>query len=171
MVASPVENNSIVMLKLDKPVQMSDFARSICVDQSELSIHSSDQSEQRCVGLGWNNRTGELSVARLSSADDEECEAEGAGLSNSLCMTAGDSLVTAEHSCVSEMMAGHGLMCQDAAGVWQLAGVAAWRRGCGEVGQRPRLYESVAATSAWIENVIKLDSVKKQEQVPRRRLG
>ena len=26
---------------------------------------------------------------------------------------------------------------------WELAGVSAWRKGCGGVGERPRLYEQV----------------------------
>ena len=97
---------------------------------------------------------------------------EEAGLSNSLCMTAAsDSSASAAESSCGEMMAGHGLMCQQGEGEWQLVGVAAWRRGCGTVGQRPRMYERVAPTADWIQNVIRLDSEKQQEQVPRRRLG
>ena len=36
MVASPVENLSIVLLKLDRPVQLSDFVRSVCVLGGQL---------------------------------------------------------------------------------------------------------------------------------------
>ena len=90
--------------------------------------------------------------------------------------TSDSSSLTAGDSCAGEMMAGHGLMCQqETQGVWQLVGVAAWRRGCGNVGQRPRLYEMVNLTSSWVENVIKMDmeasNGENGYQVPRRRLG
>ena len=172
MVASPVENHSIVLLKLDKAIQMSDFARSIC-----LAGPAPGSSGGQCVGLGWDSLTGELTMSQLTSADLTECQSETEVSANSVCMTAGteDNSLTAGDSCSGEMMAGHGLMCEQETGVWQLVGVAAWRRGCGSVGQRPRLYEMVNLTSSWVENVIKMDmeagNTNKGYQVPRRRLG
>ena len=172
MVASPVENHSIVLLKLDKDIQMSDFARSIC-----LAGPGPGSNGGHCVGLGWDSLTGELTVSHLTSADLTECQSETEVSANSVCMTAGledNNSLTAGDSCSGEMMAGHGLMCETA-GVWQLVGVAAWRRGCGSVGQRPRLYEKVNLTSSWVENVIRMDAEagnsNKGYQVPRRRLG
>lgn len=47
-----------------------------------------------------------------------------------------------------EEFAGAPLMCQ-ADGVWHLVGVSAWRKGCAKLGQRPRIYDKVAANSGW----------------------
>ena len=171
MVASPVENLNIVMLKLDQDIQMSDFARSLC-----LAAPGSINAPARCVALGWDALGGELRTASLSLADMEECSGESEVGANTVCMTR-DTEDT-EAGCAGEMMAGHGLMCQQRPeqgqeeGAWYLAGVAAWRRGCGSVGQRPRLYEVVNITRAWAESVISLDTEPQQPpQVPRRRLG
>ena len=49
MVKSPVEGNSIVILKLDNPVVFSDFARPICLPSSDEFIHMGAS----CVTLGW----------------------------------------------------------------------------------------------------------------------
>ena len=68
------------------------------------------------------------------------------------------------------MMAGHGLMRQQG-DTWHLVGVAAWRRGGGTVGQRPRLYEMTGLTSSWVQSVIQMDGQTGAQQVPRRRLG
>ena len=170
MVASPVENLNIVMLKLDADVQMSDFARPLC-------LAPPGGVAGRCVALGWDALGGELRTAALAPADMAECEEESEVGANTVCMTR----ATEGEECAGEMMAGHGLMCQhqteeteEAEGAWHLVGVAAWRRGCGSVGQRPRLYEIVNTTSAWVESVIRLDTgttSPQPPQVPRRRLG
>ena len=176
MVASPVENLNIVMLKLDQDVQMSDFARSLC-----LAPSGSLSAPARCVALGWDALGGELKTASLGLADMSECSGESEVGANTVCMTRAED--TEEAGCAGEMMAGHGLMCQQTSdddeeeGAWYLAGVAAWRRGCGSVGQRPRLYELVNTTRAWAESVISLDTeagpglTRQPPQVPRRRLG
>ena len=173
MVASPVENLNIVMLKLDQDVQMSDFARSLC-----LAPPGSLSAPARCVALGWDALGGELRTASLAVADMAECSGESEVGANTVCMTRDTEDTEAE--CAGEMMAGHGLMCQQTSdddaqdGPWYLAGVAAWRRGCGSVGQRPRLYELVNSTRAWAESVISLDTeteARQPPQVPRRRLG
>ena len=52
MVKSPVEGNSIVILKMDKPVVFSDFARPICLPSSDEFIHMG----ATCVTLGWNTK-------------------------------------------------------------------------------------------------------------------
>jgi hypothetical protein len=37
---------------------------------------------------------------------------------------------------------------------WSLVGVSAWRKGCGSVGERPRLYDRVSLTTEWAARVI-----------------
>ena len=157
MVASPVENLSIVLLKLDRPVQLSDFVRSVCVS-GQLP------SDAECVGLGWDSRQGELRVTPLSTASPSHCQTETEVTTTALCM---EELPDTE-GCGGEMMAGHGLMCQTS-GQWQLVGVSAWRRGCGSLGQRPRMYDLVSTTADWVESVLVRDSQNTQR--PRRRFG
>ena len=50
MVKSPVEGNSIVLLKMDQPVVFSDFARPICLPSSDEFIHMGAS----CVTLAWD---------------------------------------------------------------------------------------------------------------------
>ena len=50
MVESPVEGNSIVVLKLESPVVFSDFARPICLPSSDEFIHMG----ANCVTLAWD---------------------------------------------------------------------------------------------------------------------
>ena len=49
MVKSPVEGNSVVILKMDSPVVFSDFTRPICLPSSDDFIHLG----ATCVTLGW----------------------------------------------------------------------------------------------------------------------
>ena len=86
MVASPVENHSIVLLKLERDIQMSDFARPVCIAE-DTSVPSADT----CVGLGWDDVSGELRVSQLDTAAVTECQADSEVAANSLCMTAGDN--------------------------------------------------------------------------------
>lgn len=164
MVASPVENLSIVLLKLDRPVQLSDFVRSVCVLGGQLGELGEPAG---CVGLGWDSQQAELRLTSLSSLPASQCGGQAELSTGSVCMEeeAGSG------GCGGEMMAGHGLLCPTSpgSGQWFLAGVSAWRRGCGKQGQRPRVYEVVAGTAQWVESVIARD--RENSQVPRRRFG
>ena len=163
MVASPVENLSIVLLKLDRAVQLSDFVRSVC-------LAPQTRPETECVGLGWDSSEGELRVTPLSSVSPTHCQAETEGPSTALCMEE----LAGTDGCGGEMMAGHGLMCESSpgSGQWQLVGVSAWRRGCGSLGQRPRQYDLVGRTKDWVESVIYRDQQAGQHSHhPRRRFG
>ena len=53
MVKTPVEGNSIVILKMEKPVFFSDFARPICLPSSDEFIHMG----AKCVTLGWSGQS------------------------------------------------------------------------------------------------------------------
>lgn len=52
MVKSPVEGNSIVILKMDSPVVFSDFARPACLPSSDEFIHMG----ATCATLGWSSK-------------------------------------------------------------------------------------------------------------------
>ena len=58
MVKSPVEGNSIVLLKLDRHIVFSDFARPICIPENDEFIDES--INPNCVTLGWSLDTDEL---------------------------------------------------------------------------------------------------------------
>ena len=53
MVKSPVEGNSVVILKMDSPVVFSDFTRPICLPSSDDFIHLG----ATCVTLGWGAKS------------------------------------------------------------------------------------------------------------------
>ena len=57
MVKSPVEGNSIVILKLDEPIVFSDFARPICIPENDAMFLS---NASQCVTLGWTLQSEEL---------------------------------------------------------------------------------------------------------------
>ena len=159
MVASPGENLSIVLLKLDRPVQLSDFVRSVC-------LSGVVEEGSRCLGLGWDSQEGQLTVTPLTTASSSHCQSN-TDLTSSVCMEE----IPGTEDCGGEMMAGHGLVCEVSPGSdqWTLLGVSAWRRGCGSVGQRPRMYELVTATADWVESVLAKDQQK--TPLPRRRFG
>ena len=58
MVKSPVEGNSIVLLKLDQQIVFSDFARPICIPDQDDFINVSVGTN--CITLGWSLDTDEL---------------------------------------------------------------------------------------------------------------
>ena len=63
-------------------------------------------------------------------------------------------------------------MCQ-AEGEWHLVGVAAWRKGCSSIAQRPRLYDKVSPNSEWAQKTIRQldieDAKRKQNKTDRKR--
>ena len=64
MVKSPVEGNSIVLLKLDQQIVFSDFARPICIPDQDDFINASLGTN--CITLGWSLDTDELAkVSRV----------------------------------------------------------------------------------------------------------
>ena len=52
MVKSPVEGNSVVLLKMDEPLVFSDFARPICIPDKDDFV---DQ-DSKCVTLGTQSQ-------------------------------------------------------------------------------------------------------------------
>ena len=48
MIKSPVEGNSVVLLKMDEPLVFSDFARPICIPQEDEFVIKN----AKCITLG-----------------------------------------------------------------------------------------------------------------------
>ena len=74
MVASPAENTHIVLLKLQDPVQMSDFARAACLAAPSPDLGAgAGAGAGRCLALGWDSATGELRTQPLAAAPRAHC--------------------------------------------------------------------------------------------------
>jgi len=162
MVKSGVEGTDIVLLKLDSPIIFSDFARPICIPQTDDWV---GEVGTQCFSLGWDNKQDILRPINLEKVDLRNCEDKSEVSVNSLCTES-----TAE--CTADVVAGAGLVCQSG-GEWHLVGVSSWRRGCGQLGGgRPRLYDKVSPAAEWATKVINKINVQPiNPNVPRRRLG
>ena len=160
MVKSPVEGNSIVILKMDEPIVFSDFARPICIPESDTFLSKASQ----CVTLGWTIQSEELTQVSIRPTDKHVCEEMSEVSANTICT---EEDTAPGIPCTGEEYAGAPLLCNHM-DHWYLAGVLAWRKGCSTVGQRPRLYDRVAVTSDWANKVmLKLND--KTKRMPKRR--
>lgn len=157
MVKSPVEGNSIVLLKLDQQIVFSDFARPICIPDQDDFINASVGTN--CITLGWSLDTDELAKVYVNPTNTSVCEEISEVSANTIC-TKEDTAPGIP--CSGEEFAGAPLMCQHMDS-WYLAGILAWRKGCSTVGQRPRLYDRVAVTSQWAHKVM----LKLNDRMPR----
>ena len=146
MVKSPVEGNSIVILKMDDPIVFSDFARPICIPENDSFLNNAS----RCVTLGWTSQTHELTVQTVRPTEPKICEEISEVSANTVCT---EEDTAPGIPCTGEEFAGAPLLCEHM-DHWYLAGVLAWRKGCSTVGQRPRLYDRVAVTSDWANKVM-----------------
>ena len=150
LVKSPVEGNSLVLLKLDRPVVFSDFARPICLPSKDDFVSETSS----CVTLGWTLDSEELTRVGVKPTDPEVCQEISEVSPNTLC-TREDTAPGIP--CSGEEFAGAPLMCESR-GSWHLVGVLAWRKGCSTVGKRPRVYDRVAVNKSWANKVmVKLD--------------
>jgi hypothetical protein len=161
MVKSPVEGNSIVLLKMDVPIVFSDFARPICLPTSDDFV----KTGSNCVTLGWSTDNEQLSKVYVEPTNREVCEEVSEVSPNTICT---EEKTAHGIPCTGEEFAGAPLMCQ-VEQEWHLVGILAWRKGCSSVGQRPRLYDRVAVNSDWAHKaMLKLDQ-SSSARVPRRR--
>ncbi len=81
MVKAPVEGSSLVLLKLDRAVELSDFARPVCLPSSDEFVHLGAP----CVTLGWDAREEGLRAVHLGPAARETCEEESEVPANTIC--------------------------------------------------------------------------------------
>lgn len=160
MVKSPVEGNSVVMLKMNEPILFSDFARPICLPIEDSFVNKTST----CVTLGWTLESEEMAKVYVTPTAKGVCEEISEVPPHTIC--------TEEHTapgipCSGEEFAGAPLLCQYQDS-WHLIGILAWRKGCSTVGQRPRLYDRVAVNSDWAEKVMLKLNDDTQQRVPRR---
>ncbi|KAJ8684156.1 hypothetical protein QAD02_019948 [Eretmocerus hayati] len=154
MVKSPVEGSSVVLLKLDRPVNsFSDFIRPVCLPPSSNGLGLIANASQ-CNTLGWAKNRDLLQRVQLKYNAMEKCENVSIASVNSVCTEA----VYPNDDCSEEEVAGSPLLCQlsesDGRG-WALLGLASWRIGCSSNSpgmERPRLYDQIAPNLAWIQS-------------------
>jgi len=82
MVKSPAEGHSAVLLRLERPVSLSDFARFACLPANgDEFVHLGAP----CFTLAWDEAEGQLRALSLEPAALETCAEESEVPANSLC--------------------------------------------------------------------------------------
>lgn len=165
MVKSPVEGNSIVILKMEEPIVFSDFARPICIPENDEAFINPNSSASHCVTLGWTLEGEELTQVSIRPTNQNVCEEMSEVSANTICT---EEDTEPGIPCIGEEFAGAPLLCQHR-DHWYLTGVLAWRKGCSTVGQRPRLYDRVAVTSDWANKVMLKLNDNTSQRIPRRK--
>lgn len=80
MLKSPVEGSTIVLIKMEEPVKMSDFVRPICLPQVKTNANLS-----YCNTLGWARNRDQLQRVHLRMIPMERCENVSITTVNSFC--------------------------------------------------------------------------------------
>nr|XP_037280549.1 uncharacterized protein LOC119173869 [Rhipicephalus microplus] len=158
--------NDIALLKLDKPVDFSDYIRPICLPsdgETERPRHTSF-----CVAVGWGKllEVGRLFPDTLQEVPlpvltTEECRRRTLFLplynitENMFC--AGYER-GGRDACLGD--SGGPLMCQKVDGRWSLVGVTSNGDGCGRPG-RPGVYTKVMRYLPWIHSTMESDPAPK----------
>ncbi|XP_049527910.1 LOW QUALITY PROTEIN: uncharacterized protein LOC119462121 [Dermacentor silvarum] len=162
--------NDIALLKLDKPVDFSDYIRPICLPsdgETERPRHTSF-----CVAVGWGKllEVGRLFPDTLQEVPlpvltTEECRRRTLFLplynitENMFC--AGYER-GGRDACLGD--SGGPLMCQKVDGRWSLVGVTSNGDGCGRPG-RPGVYTKVMRYLPWIHNTMESNPAPKPPSV------
>ncbi|KAH6929037.1 hypothetical protein HPB50_022496 [Hyalomma asiaticum] len=158
--------NDIALLKLDKPVDFSDYIRPICLPSDGETVRPRHTSF--CVAVGWGKllEVGRLFPDTLQEVPlpvltTEECRRRTLFLplynitENMFC--AGYER-GGRDACLGD--SGGPLMCQKVDGRWSLVGVTSNGDGCGRPG-RPGVYTKVMRYLPWIHNTMESDPAPK----------
>ncbi|XP_014225534.1 atrial natriuretic peptide-converting enzyme [Trichogramma pretiosum] len=150
MVKSPVEGSTVVLLKLDRPIEaFSDFVRPVCLPSQASLVQNAEQ----CNTLGWTKNREVLQRVQVRYSPMEKCENVSIASVNSVCTEA----YYPTDDCAEEEVAGSPLLClQTDSQRWSIHGISSWRIGCPKAGmERPRLYDQISSNLAWIKSTIK----------------
>ncbi|XP_077292082.1 atrial natriuretic peptide-converting enzyme isoform X2 [Arctopsyche grandis] len=147
MVKSPVEGSTIVLIKMEEPVRMSDFVRPICLPKMKANANVS-----YCNTLGWTRNRDQLQRVHLRMMTMKKCENISIATVNSLCTEA----LHQQDDCNEEEFAGSPIACLDPfESRWSLMGVSNWRIACTKAGLgRPRMYDKITSNIEWIKKMI-----------------
>ncbi|KAJ0180464.1 hypothetical protein K1T71_003868 [Dendrolimus kikuchii] len=148
MVRSPVEGSMLALVRLEEPVEMTDFVRPICLPDSDVS----NGKGSTCNTLGWTRNRDQLQRVHLITSSMNTCENVSIVTVNGICAEP----LYDQDDCNEEEYAGSFMMCLDERSKrWSLVGVSGWRIACTKIGLgRPRIYDSITSHVDWIRRTI-----------------
>ncbi|XP_032513882.2 atrial natriuretic peptide-converting enzyme isoform X1 [Danaus plexippus] len=148
MVKSPVEGSMLAMVRLEEPVEITDFVRPAClpIDGFKTSEHSI------CNTLGWTRNRDQLQRVHVVPTTMNTCENVSIATGNGICAEP----LYDQDDCDEEEYAGSAMMCFDEKSKhWSVIGVSSWRIACSKIGLgRPRIYDAVTSHIDWIRRTI-----------------
>ncbi|XP_026742483.1 atrial natriuretic peptide-converting enzyme [Trichoplusia ni] len=147
MVRSPVEGSMLALVRLEEPVEMTDFVRPICLPEN-----SAEPTRSVCNTLGWTRNRDQLQRVHVVSSPMNTCENVSIATVNGICAEP----LYDQDDCDEEEYAGSSMMCfNEKTKQWSLEGVSAWRIACTKIGLgRPRIYDSISSHVDWIRRTI-----------------
>ncbi|KAL7643280.1 UNVERIFIED_CONTAM: hypothetical protein RMT77_006571 [Armadillidium vulgare] len=147
MVKSDVATSKIVLIKLEKNLEMSDYVRPACLGSHRDATYL---AKRRCRTLGWGARRDPL-LELFVSVDSLACDLMDPVLIPGATFCARQTSPT--DRCLLEEMNGAGIVCEWA-DRWEVVGIATGRSGCSS-GARPRMYDNITPeTVNWIKKTI-----------------
>ncbi|XP_045785110.1 atrial natriuretic peptide-converting enzyme isoform X1 [Maniola jurtina] len=148
MVRSPVEGSMLAMVRLEEPVEMTDFVRPACLPDDGLKI----DEQSICNTLGWTRNRDQLQRVHVVPTAMNTCENVSIATGNGICAEP----LYDQDDCDEEEYAGSSMMCFDEKSKhWSLIGVSGWRIACSKIGLgRPRIYDAVTSHIEWIKRTI-----------------
>ncbi|GLH06266.1 Serine protease nudel [Gryllus bimaculatus] len=146
MVKSPVEGSTVVMVKLEEPVNMSDFVHPVC-----LAEENADNSTY-CNTLGWATDKEQLQRVEVRPSPMQRCENISIPTVNSFCTDP----PFLKDDCNEEEFAGSPMLClSPKTWKWNLVGISNWRIACSKLGvERPRMYDKITSNIEWIKRTM-----------------
>ncbi|KAI8435098.1 hypothetical protein MSG28_003492 [Choristoneura fumiferana] len=148
MVRSPVEGSMLALVRLEEPVEMTDFVRPACLPMDGVGVGDYEV----CNSLGWTRNRDQLQRIHIVASPMHNCENVSIATVNGICA---EPLYN-QDDCDEEEYAGSSMMCFDKLSKhWSLVGVSGWRIACSKIGLgRPRIYDSVTSHIDWIRRTI-----------------
>ncbi|XP_049867168.1 atrial natriuretic peptide-converting enzyme [Pectinophora gossypiella] len=147
MVRSPVEGSMLALVRLEEPVEITDFVRPACLPEPGVN---SDNGI--CNTLGWTRNRDQLQRIHVVTSPMNTCENVSIATVNGICAEP----LYDQDDCDEEEYAGSSMMCFDnKTKHWSLMGVSGWRIACSKIGLgRPRIYDAIASHVDWIRRTI-----------------
>ncbi|XP_038215326.1 atrial natriuretic peptide-converting enzyme [Zerene cesonia] len=148
MIRSPVEGSMLALVRLEEPVEMTDFVRPACLPENGFKANNNSI----CNTLGWTRNRDQLQRVHVVTTSMNTCENVSIATGNGICAEP----LYDQDDCDEEEYAGSSMMCfDDISKRWSLIGVSAWRIACSKIGLgRPRIYDSVTSHVDWIRKTI-----------------
>ena len=82
MVKSPVEGSAIALVRLEDPINMSDFVRPVCLLKPNFGVK---ENLMYCNTLGWAKNRDQMQRVQVRISKMEKCENRSISSVNSLC--------------------------------------------------------------------------------------